>query len=78
MTTRESADAPQAFSHDMALSGGDGDDDRKRTERKGAIYELDETKGIAVADGYVTFTRSFCYLGSMVSYNLCDNEDITA
>jgi hypothetical protein len=51
----------------MALPNGDDDDDGKRTELEGAIYnELDKTNDIAVADRYVKFTRSFCYLGSMV------------
>jgi hypothetical protein len=79
MTTRESTDAPQAFSLDMALPDSDGGDDGKRTEHKGAIYDkLDKTKNIVVVDRYVMFTKLFCYLCSMVSYNLCDNQAITA
>ncbi len=35
-------------------------------------------KDIVVADGYVTFTRPFKYLRSTISYNLQDNDDVTA
>ena len=37
---------------------------------------LEETKPIQVADGHVTFTKHFKYLGSHISYNLRDNYDI--
>jgi hypothetical protein len=30
-----------------------------------------------VADGFVSFMRTFQYLGVLISYNLCDNNDIT-
>jgi hypothetical protein len=57
---------------------GDGKNDEKRAEREGAVYnKLDKTKNTAVADGYVMFTRAFYYCGSLVSYNLCDDEDVT-
>jgi hypothetical protein len=39
---------------------------------------LDETKNFSVADGFVSFTRTFKYLGSLISYNLRDDDDITA
>jgi hypothetical protein len=29
-----------------------------------------------VADGYVTFTRLFKYLGSLISFSLYNNDDI--
>ncbi len=46
-------------------------------ECKDAIYDkLDETKNIEVSDGHVLFTRSFCYLVSMVAYNLRDDDDV--
>ena len=38
---------------------------------------LDETKNFPVADGFVSFTRTFKYLGSLISYNLRDDNDIT-
>jgi hypothetical protein len=73
-----STDAPQSSCLAVALPNKDGDNEEK-TEHKGTIYDkLDKTKEIAVEDGYVTFTRSFWYLGSLISYNLCDDEDITA
>ncbi len=78
MTTRTSTNAPQSLHLDVAMPEDD-EDDEDQTERKGAIYDkLDETRDIDVEDGYVTFTRLFRYLGSMISYNLHDNEDITA
>ena len=50
-----------------------------RTERENVMYdELEETRPIAVADGHVTFTRHFKYLGSYVSYNLRDDFDVEA
>ena len=57
----------------------DDEDNKDRMEHDDAIYDkLDETREIDVEDGYVTFTRLFRYLGSMISFNLRDNEDITA
>ena len=38
--------------------------------------ELEETRPITVADGHVTFTRHFKYLGSHISYNLRNDYDI--
>jgi hypothetical protein len=37
---------------------------------------LEETQPIAVADGSVTICQHFKYLGSFVSFNLCDDYDI--
>jgi hypothetical protein len=43
------------------------------------IYDnLNETQDFIVADGFVSFTRTFRYLGSLISYNLRDDEDIKA
>ena len=39
---------------------------------------LPETQQFNVADGYVTFCRTFKYLGSRISYNLRDDADIEA
>ena len=39
---------------------------------------LDETQDFSVADGFVSFTRTFRYLGSLITYNLRDDEDIKA
>ncbi len=39
---------------------------------------LDETQNFPVVDGFVSFTRTFRYLGSLISYNLRDNNDITS
>jgi hypothetical protein len=49
------------------------------TECKHKMYDqLDKTKDFPVADGFVGFTQMFRYLGSLISYNLRDNDDITA
>ena len=40
--------------------------------------KLDETQNFPVADGFVSFTRTFRYLGSLISYNLRDDDDITS
>jgi hypothetical protein len=78
MATRMLRAIPQLSCLAKALPNDNGKDEEK-TDQKGAIYnKLDETKDIAVDNGYVTFTRSFKYLGSLISYNLCDNEDVTA
>ena len=38
--------------------------------------KLDETQNFPVADGFASFTRTFRYLGSLISYNLHDDDDI--
>ena len=50
-----------------------------RQRRIDAKYDaLPATQQIEVADGYVTFCRTFKYLGSRISYNLRDDADIEA
>ena len=50
---------------------------RSRGDQEGTLYDgLDETQPIAVSDGFVTFCCHFKYLGSFVSFSLCDNFDI--
>ena len=45
--------------------------------REELLYDnLEETAPIPVSDGQVTFCRHFKYLGSYVSFYLCDNYDI--
>ena len=57
----------------------DGEHDPGQTEREHAKYDkLDETQNFPVADGFVSFTRTFRYLGSLICYNLRDYKDITA
>ena len=45
-----------------------------------SIDQLDKTKNFPVADGFVGFTRMFWYLGfgSLISYNLREDDNITA
>ncbi len=41
------------------------------------LYDaLDETQPIAVKDGFSTFCHHFKYLGSFISFSLCDNYDV--
>jgi hypothetical protein len=78
MATRTLRATPQLSCLAKALPDDDGDNEEK-ADRKGAIYDkLDDTKDIAVDNGYVTFTQLFKYLGSLITYNLHDDEDDTA
>jgi hypothetical protein len=53
--------------------------DPGQTERKHAMYDkLNKTQTFPIADGFVSFTRTFWYLGSLISYNLQDDDDITS
>jgi len=59
------------------------DDNHTRTpgqqeQDKIAYDNLAKTEKITVADGFVSFTRTFRYLGSLINYSLCDDDDITA
>jgi hypothetical protein len=50
-----------------------------QTEREHEMYnKLDKTKDFPVADSFVSFTQTFRYLGLPISYNLRDDDDITA
>jgi len=60
-------------------SDEDEEHDPGQTEREHDMYNrLDETKNFSVAGGFVSFMRTFKYLGSLISYNLRDDDDITA
>jgi hypothetical protein len=50
-----------------------------QTEHEHLIYDnLTETQNFQAADGIVFFTGTFKYLGSRITYNLRDNEDVKA
>ena len=50
-----------------------------RKERDNDAYDkLPETANFHVTDGYVSFIQTFCYLGSLINYSLCDDDNITA
>ena len=40
--------------------------------------KLDETQNFPIADRFVSFTRTFQYLGLLISYTLRDDDDITS
>ncbi len=40
--------------------------------------KLGETQNFPAADGFVSFTWTFRYLGSLISYNLRNDDDITS
>ena len=53
--------------------------EQARTAREDVKYDaLPEMAQIKIANGYVTFSRKFKYLGSRISYNLCINNNINA
>jgi hypothetical protein len=66
----------------MPLSPNAPDDDGKThvgKDTEGFIYDnLTETKNVPIADGFISFTRTFRYLGSWISYNLRDDDDVNA
>jgi hypothetical protein len=66
--------------NDDALSDNERRDEQKAQshhDQEEELYNaLEETHPIAVADGSVTFCQHFKYLGSFVSFNLCDNYNI--
>ncbi len=60
-------------------SDNNNEHDSGQTERKHEMYDQsDKTQNFQVAQGFVSFTRTFQYLGSLISYNLRNNDDITA
>ncbi len=69
---------PNAESLLVPKDDDDKPDDEQR-ENEGKLYHnLDETKDILVADGYITFTHSFKYLGSFISFNLRNDNNVAA
>jgi hypothetical protein len=53
--------------------------EQAHTAREDVKYDsLPETAQIKIADGYVTFSWKLKYLGSQISYNLRDDNDINA
>ena len=59
--------------------------EKKETQEKARQKNIDvkydalpETQPFNIADGHVTFCRTFKYLGSRISYNLRDDADIEA
>jgi hypothetical protein len=68
--------------HPMPLlthAPNDDDPTPNDKESEGSIYDkLDETQNVQVEDGFVSFTRTFQYLGLLISNNLRNDDDITA
>ena len=54
--------------------GGGG----QREQDNDTYDKLPETANVPVADGYVSFTRTFRYLGSLINFSLWDDDDIAA
>jgi hypothetical protein len=51
--------------------------ERSCREKEEELYDaLDEMQPIAVEDGFVTFCCHFKYLGSFISFSLCDDYDV--
>ncbi len=65
--------------HEIDSSDDDEEHNPGQTEHEHKMYDqLNETQPFAVADGLVSFTQTFRYLGSLISYNLRNDDDITA
>ena len=63
------------------INSADDDDEQDpgQTKREHAMYDkLDETQDFPVAYRFVSFTWTFQYLGLLISYNLRDDDNITA
>jgi hypothetical protein len=63
------------------INSADNDDkhDPGQTECEHTMYDqLNKTQDFPIADCFVSFTRTFPYLGSLISYNLPDDDDITS
>ena len=48
----------------------------KEEQESTFYFSMEETKPVDVADGFITYTMHFKYLGSFISYNLLDDFDI--
>jgi hypothetical protein len=60
-------------------SNDDKEHNPGQTERKHKMYDqLDKTQPFAVANSLVSFMQTFGYLGLLISYNLRNDDDITA
>ena len=78
LTRNDNSDAANTLGNgDEAFTDGELHEEQKlktRQEQEENIYNsLDETQLIDIADGQITFCRHFKYLGSYVSFSLCDN-----
>ena len=65
--------------NDMLAANDRQDEQKKQTrgDQEDELYDaLDETQLINVDDGFVTFCQNFKYLGSCISFSLCDDFDI--
>ncbi len=56
-------------------SNNNKEHDLGQTECKHEMNDrLDKTKNFQVGNGFVNFTRTFQYLGLLISYNLCNDN----
>ena len=66
----------------IALSDGAEEDQthtKGQQEQDNITYDAHpETTNFPVSDEYVSFMRTFCYLGSLINYSLRKDDDITA
>lgn len=61
------------------LEKAKAESEKAKVKQEDEVYDtLDEIKDIQVEDGFVSYTKHFKYLGSYISYNLCDDYDIDA
>jgi hypothetical protein len=43
-----------------------------------AYDNLAKTANFSIANGFISFTRTFCYLGSLINYSLREDNNIAA
>ncbi len=79
--TSPSAPHTRAIQQRIALPATDEDCTQTpgQTECNNIAYNnLAKTANFPVADGFVIFTCTFCYLGSLINYSLYNNDNIIA
>jgi hypothetical protein len=63
----------------LHATGNDQTQTPGQREQDNTAYDnLDETAKFTVDDGFVSFTRTFRYLGSLINYSLRDDDAIMA
>jgi hypothetical protein len=74
------ATTPTSSNHALCpIANKSRESEQARTAREDAKYNaLPETAQIDIADGDVTFCQKFKYLGSRISYNLRNDDNIAA
>jgi hypothetical protein len=81
VTTPPALRASTATKNRIALPATNNDQERTPGQREQdniAYDNLPKTANFPIANEFVSFTRMFCYLGSLINYNLCNDGNIAA